>query len=105
MLKFMTAIGVALAAAPAAAANPTEFLKLCEATMPVASCGCVANELLQSRDGQVSLDAYAAVKRPPAEQRAAALAVANKYGMKISEVVAAAERSKPLFSAAVERCK
>ncbi len=106
MLKYTAVVGLALAvAAPAEAANPTEFLKFCEAKVPAASCGCVANELLQSRDGQVGLDAFAAGTRPPADQRAAAVAVANKYGMKLSEVVSAAERSKSLFSAAVERCK
>ncbi len=100
-----TAAALILSAAPAQAANPAPFLNLCEATVPVASCGCMANELQRSRDGQIALDAYAGSTRPAAEKQATIVALANKYGMKISEMMAAVERAKPLAAAAAERCK
>ena len=95
-----------LVAAPALAAPDTRaFLRYCEAKVPVATCGCVVNELARTRNGQITLDAFGVTQQPAAQQPAAAVEMANKYSAKGSEITAAISAAEPLFRSAVERCK
>ncbi len=94
-----------LVAAPAwAAPNTRAFLRFCEAKVPVATCACMANELARTRNGQISLDAVAVTVLPEAEQYDAAVALANKYGVRLSDIKAAIAANDPALRSATERC-
>jgi len=106
MFKPIVAVFVIISAAEAAsAAGSTEFSKFCEAKVAVATCGCIVNELLRTRDGQIVLDTGQVVGRPASEQQATGLALLNKYGLKASELKAIIGQAKPMLDAAYERCK
>jgi hypothetical protein len=105
LARYGLAAALLTTGAPLRAADPTQFLRLCEATVPVATCGCIANELQRSRDGQISLDAYAATLKPPAQRQSAMVGVANKYGSKFSELKAAVDRLRPVMDSLIDRCK
>ncbi len=105
LVRYSLAATLLASAGPALAADPTHFLKLCEATVPVATCGCISNELQRTRDGQISLDAYAALQQPLALRQSAIVGVANKYGAKLSELQAAVGRLRSVMDSLVERCK
>ena len=94
-----------LVASPALAAPDTRaFLRYCEARVPVATCGCVVNELSRTRNGQIAIDAYRVTTLPQADQQAAAVALANKYGARLSEIKAAIEAGKLTLRDVTERC-
>jgi len=94
-----------LVATPALAAPDTRaFLRYCETKAPVATCGCVVNELSRTRNGQIAIDAYRVTTLPPADQQAAAVALANKYGARLSEIKAAIEASNLTLRDVTERC-
>lgn len=101
---FLTA-GLLAATPVLAAPNTAAFRRKCEASVPVASCGCMANELQQSRTGQITLDAFRVLEFPKDQQQAAALELANKYGSKLSEIKAATDRAEATMREAYETCK
>lgn len=72
------------------------FQSYCEETVPEASCTCVADRLQEDRDGQVMIEAVAAMQLPAADRQNAMLGVLNRYGLRPSELkaIAASARSR-----------
>lgn len=105
MSKLAITLLLLATAVSAEAAVTAAFARLCEAKVPVASCGCMVNELLRTRNGQIILDSTEAASRPEAERRDAVLAVANRYDLKGSELKAILDNARPLLEAAAEPCK
>ncbi|MBC7522653.1 MAG: hypothetical protein H7268_16370 [Sandarakinorhabdus sp.] len=99
-------LAMVFAASPALAApNTAAFLRACEPRVPVASCGCMAGELAQGRTGQIALDAFRVIELPENQRQSAAVALANKYGAKLSEIKSVIDGSENLMNQAYERCK
>jgi hypothetical protein len=105
MRKHLLALGLAVVAVPSSAANINAFTRLCEAEVPVASCGCMTNELLKTRNGQVLIDAASLVGTQVDSGKALAVALANKYGLRMSQLKAIVDQSKPMLDGAYEVCK
>jgi hypothetical protein len=94
-----------LLATPTLAAPDTRaFLRYCEARTPAATCSCIASEMARTRNGQIALDAYGVTQAPAVQQRTAALALANKYGAKASEIETAITATEPALRSATGRC-
>lgn len=94
-----------LAALPAKAAPFTAFATLCEEKVPVASCSCMVNELQRNRTGQIVLEVVQTRSLPENQKDKAGIAIANRYGLKGSEMKSILENSKSVIDAAVESCK
>lgn len=104
-MRRILAVALALVAAPAfAAPNTAAFQRYCEAKVPVATCGCMADEMARTRQGQVALDALRVFELPKDRQPAAAKAIADKYSMKLSEVAATLNGIEPYIKDVAGRC-
>ncbi len=98
-------LAVMLVATPALAAPDTRaFRRYCEAKAPAATCSCIATDVTRTRNGQIAIDAYGVTQAAAPQRRAAALALANKYGVKASEIEAAIVAAEPALRTATERC-
>lgn len=94
-----------LAAVPAAAApDSNAFLRKCRANAPVATCTCMVNKMLLSRDGQIALDAYRLAEMPEDQKRSAAIALADKYDTTMSGMQSALNNAKASFDSNLKAC-
>ena len=104
-MRGMLVIAALVTAPPALAApNTAAFKRYWEAKVPVATCACMAVEMSRTRQGQVALDSARVIELPAAQQYPAAKEMADKYGLKLSEINATLQSLDPYMQQVAERC-
>ena len=99
------AIAAMLVAAPAIAVPDTgAFLRKCRTGIPVATCNCVVDTLKQSRNGQITLDAFRLMEMPKDQQQTLAVELADKYETTLSGIQNAVNSARTSFDTAVKAC-
>jgi hypothetical protein len=104
-MRYRLMVEALLAAVPAAAApDSNAFLRKCRPQAPVATCTCMVNKMLLSRDGQITLDAFRLAETPEDQKRSAVIALADKYDTTLTGIQAAVVNAKAAFETYMQDC-
>lgn len=99
------ALAALAAAAAVQAAQSMAFTTQCELKSPAATCACLANQLQQSRDGQVVLDTFEASALPAEQRRTAQDAMLKRYNLTEADLGPIGNAAPALLTAARKACE